>query len=68
MDEEPITCRPADLLEPRFEMAKAELGDRARSVEDILTYVAFPQVAEAFFEKREQKEKNPANYTTKYGK
>jgi oxaloacetate decarboxylase alpha subunit len=62
-DESPITCRPADLLEPAFEKAKAEIGDRARNDEDVLSYVLFPQVAEQFFAAREEKEKNRGPYT-----
>lgn len=37
-----ITCRPADLIAPGYERAKAELGALARSEEDILTYAMFP--------------------------
>lgn len=59
----PVTQRFADLLEPGFEKAKAEIGDLARTDEDILSYVAFPQVAEKFFEQRLAKEKNTAKYT-----
>ena len=62
-DTPPITCRPADLLEPAFEKAKAELGEKAHNDEDVLSYVAFPQVAEAFFEKREERAKNTVQYT-----
>jgi len=51
-DEEPIDCRPADLLEPGFEKAKAEIGDLARSEEDVLSYALFPQVARTFLERR----------------
>jgi pyruvate/oxaloacetate carboxyltransferase len=51
-DEEPITCRPADLLEPGFEKAKQEIGDLARSEEDVLSYALFPQVAREYFEWR----------------
>ena len=34
-DEKPVTVRYADLLEPGFEKAKAELGERAKSDEDV---------------------------------
>ncbi|MBR3620197.1 MAG: oxaloacetate decarboxylase subunit alpha, partial [Clostridia bacterium] len=61
-DEKPVECRYADLLEPGFEKAKAEIGSKARSDEDVLSYIAFPAQAEAFFEKRETKEKNTFNY------
>lgn len=51
-DEEPIRCRPADLLEPGYEKAKAEIGDLAQSDEDVIAYALFPQVAREFFERR----------------
>ena len=60
-DEKPITCRFADTLEPAFEKAKAEIGDKAKSDEDVLSYIAFPTQAEAFFDKREEKKKNSRN-------
>jgi pyruvate carboxylase subunit B len=37
-DEEPIACRPADLLEPELEKRRQEIGDLARSEEDVLSY------------------------------
>ncbi len=51
-DEPPITCRPADLLSPGWEKAKAEIGDWARSEEDIISYALFPQIARPFLERR----------------
>ena len=51
-DEEPITCRPADLLSPGWENAKAEIGDLAKSEEDVLSYALFPQIARPFLERR----------------
>ncbi len=51
-DEEVITCRPADLLEPELEKYKAEAGDLAKCEEDVLSYALFPQVAEKFFRER----------------
>ena len=62
-DEQPVTCRYADLLEPEFEKTKAKLGDIAKCDEDVLSYIAFPQVAEKFFEARRAKEENVAKYT-----
>ncbi len=64
-DNEPITCRFADTLEPAFEKAKAEIGDKAKSDEDVLSYIAFPTQAEAFFDKREEKKKNTFTYSIK---
>ncbi len=56
-DEQPITCRPADLLEPELEKCRKEIGGLARSEEDVLSYCLFPQVAREFFEWREKVEK-----------
>ena len=52
-------------LEPAFEKTKAMLGDRARSDEDVLSYIAFPQVAEKFFDAREEKENRHVKYTVR---
>ncbi|HOA82975.1 MAG TPA: sodium-extruding oxaloacetate decarboxylase subunit alpha [Thermodesulfovibrio thiophilus] len=53
-DEEFITVRPADLLEPEFEKAKAELKDKARSDEDVLSYCLFPKIFLEFLEAKEK--------------
>ncbi len=62
-DEKPITGRFADTLEPIFEKTKKELGETAKSDEDVLSYIAFPQVAEKFFADRTAKEENKKTYT-----
>lgn len=49
-----VEGRFADSLEPIVDKAKAELGDKAESIEDVLSYIAFPQQAENFFEAREE--------------
>jgi len=49
-DEEPIDCRPADLIPPGLEKAKKEIGDLARDEEDVLSYALFPQVARPYLE------------------
>ena len=51
-DEEPITCRPADLLEPELDKMRKEVSEWYEQEEDILTYAQFGQVAVKFFEKR----------------
>ena len=56
-DEEVISCRPADLIDPELEKYKQELGDRAKKEEDVLSYALFPQVASKFFEARENAKK-----------
>ncbi|HEX9017507.1 MAG TPA: oxaloacetate decarboxylase subunit alpha, partial [Chloroflexota bacterium] len=55
-DEEIVEVRPADLLQPEFEKAKAEIGSLAQSEEDVLSYVLFPQVAKEFLSKRGRKD------------
>ncbi len=55
-DDEIITCRPADLIEPELEKYKAELEEKGLgngSVEDTLSYALFPQVAEKFLKERD---------------
>ncbi len=49
-DEEPITVRPGDLIEPEYEAAKREVDalGLAKKEEDYLTYVLYPQVALKF--------------------
>ena len=42
---------------------QAELGDTARCEEDVLSYIAFPQVAENFFEKRREAEEHSVRYS-----
>ncbi|MBR4950248.1 MAG: oxaloacetate decarboxylase subunit alpha [Clostridia bacterium] len=51
-DEEPITCRPADLIKPELETLRKEVEKYAEQDEDVLSYALFGQVAEKFFEKR----------------
>jgi pyruvate/oxaloacetate carboxyltransferase len=46
---QPITVRPADLLEPGLEKARKEIGSMAQSEEDVLSYALFPEVAKEFF-------------------
>ena len=51
-DEERITCRPADTIEPEIEKVKKEMAEYQEQDEDILTWAMFPQVAQKFFEAR----------------
>ena len=53
-DEKEIEGRYADTLAPAFEAAKAEIGAKAKSDEDVLSYIAFPTQAENFFDYREE--------------
>lgn len=52
-DMEPVTCRPADLLEPELEKLKADMPPQyLQQEEDVLSLAMFPKVAMDFFEKR----------------
>jgi oxaloacetate decarboxylase alpha subunit len=51
-DEEPITCRPADLIPNELDRIKAEMAEYMEQEEDVLTYAMYPQVAPKFFEYR----------------
>jgi len=59
---EPVTCRPADLLEPELELQTEELQSLAIEkgirladdvVDDVLTYALFPQMGIRFLENRD---------------
>jgi pyruvate carboxylase subunit B len=45
---EPITCRPADLIEPELEKVKEETKGLARDLYDVLTCALFPQTGVQF--------------------
>jgi len=48
--EEPITCRPAEVLEAELEKAKAEIGDLAADIDDVILYAQFPVTGRKFLE------------------
>ncbi len=61
---EPITCRPADLLEPEMDKLTTELLEKAdvdgirlaegdHQVDDVLTYALFPQIGLKFLQNRD---------------
>lgn len=54
-DEEQVTCRPADLIEPELEKYRKEASRYMIQDEDVLTKAMFPQPADVFFRKREEK-------------
>ncbi len=57
-DEEPIECRPADLLKPELDTLRKECAEWIEQEEDVLSYAQFGQVAVKFFEKRRAKKYN----------
>ena len=62
-DEQPLEGRYADTLAPVVESTREKLGDLAKSDEDVLSYIAFPNLAEKFLEERKAKEENIVSYT-----
>jgi len=61
---EPITCRPADRLEPEMATLTAELKEKAkekgirlaegeREIDDVLTYALYPQIGLKFLQNRD---------------
>ena len=55
-DATPITCRPADLLEPQLPKFEKEVAQWKQQDEVVLSYALFPAVAKEFFELREAKQ------------
>lgn len=51
-DEQPIECRPADLLAPELDRLRGEIAMYSEQEEDVLSYAQFDKVAVKFFEKR----------------
>ena len=48
--EEPITCRPAEVIEPELEKAKQEIGDLAVDMDDLLIYALYPVTGKKFLQ------------------
>jgi oxaloacetate decarboxylase alpha subunit len=51
-NEQPITIRFADTIEPVFEKTREEIKDFAKTDEDVLSYILFPQIAEDFLKRK----------------
>ena len=54
-DTKPITCRPADLIEPQLEKFEKDpvVQEYKQQEEDVLSYALFPAVATEFFKYRQ---------------
>jgi len=50
--EEPVDCRPADLLKPELEHLREAIGHLALNDRDVLSYAMFPEVGKQFLEQR----------------
>jgi len=57
--EEPITCRPAEVLEPELEQAKKDSEDLAQDMDDVLLYGIFPITGKRFLKWKYGKEDPP---------
>ena len=53
-EDEIITCRPADKIEPELEKYRKEYADITKSEEDVLSCAMFPQVAPKFLSERDK--------------
>ena len=63
--EAPLDCRVEDAKRTGEDFAKAKetLGDLAKSEEDVMSYICFPDQATKFLKGRKAKEENMATYT-----
>ena len=57
--ETPITCRPAETLEPELEKAKEKIGDLAVDEDDLLVYALFPVTGTKYLRRKYGKEEVP---------
>ena len=56
----------ADTLSPAFEKVKAEIGDFAKTDEDIMDFILFPQIAEKYLKSKYAKPEGRTKRTIKY--
>ncbi len=52
-NEDVIDFRPADLLKPEYSRLKHEIGELAKSPEDVMIYAMFPDIGKDYLEQRE---------------
>jgi len=57
--EEPITCRPAEVLEPELEKAKKDTEGLAVDLDDVLIYALYPVTGKKFLNWKYGKEQPP---------
>lgn len=62
-DEKPVGGRFADTLPPEFDRVSEQIKHMAGNEEDVLSYIAFPQIAEKFFKEREEREATKVTYS-----
>jgi oxaloacetate decarboxylase alpha subunit/pyruvate carboxylase subunit B len=59
--EQPITCRPAEVIQPELEKAKKEIGDLAVDLDDLLIYAIYPVTGKKFLQWKYGQEEPPAS-------
>jgi pyruvate carboxylase subunit B len=57
--EEPITCRPAEVLEPELEQARKDTEGLAKDLDDVLIYALYPVTGKRFLKWKYGKEEVP---------
>jgi pyruvate carboxylase subunit B len=57
--EKPITCRPAEVLEPELDKAKEDVKGLAADIEDVLIYALYPVTGKRFLKWKYGKEEPP---------
>jgi len=57
--EKPITCRPAEVLEPELDKAKEDVKGLAVGLEDVLIYALYPVTGKRFLKWKYGKEEPP---------
>ncbi len=58
--EEPITCRPAEVLAPELAKAREEVKDLAVDIDDVILYAIYPVTGKKFLKWKYGKEEAPA--------
>jgi len=58
--EKPITCRPAEVLEPELKQAKKDTEGLAQDLDDVITYALYPVTGKRFLKWKYGKEDPPA--------
>ncbi|KPK37170.1 MAG: pyruvate carboxylase subunit B, partial [Gammaproteobacteria bacterium SG8_47] len=51
-NEDVIDCRPADLIPNELDKLRKDIGELAKSEDDVLTYAMFPDIGREFLEQR----------------
>jgi len=57
--EKPITCRPAEVIDPELEKAKQEIKDLAVDIDDVLIYALYPVTGKKFLRWKYGQEEPP---------